>query len=109
MRLLVCRTHHSGVSPFRQRPTKQIFQGWMFNGYRRLASQVPYWIVPFAIGAFSRVFTPLTPDYYQPTVRILGRNVTILGRTARLDILHCMVLINQLVQLVTLHSLEAMT
>ncbi|KAF8556615.1 hypothetical protein OG21DRAFT_1482961 [Imleria badia] len=37
------------VSPFRQRPTKEIFQGWMFNGYKRLASQVPYWIVPFAI------------------------------------------------------------
>ncbi|TFY78093.1 hypothetical protein EWM64_g5916 [Hericium alpestre] len=23
---------------------------WMFNGYRRLSKQVPYWIVPFAIG-----------------------------------------------------------
>lgn len=53
----------SAVSPFRQRPTKEIFQGWMFNGYRRLASQAPYWIVPFAIGAFLRVSTSFAPDY----------------------------------------------
>ncbi|KAG1737472.1 cytochrome b-c1 complex subunit 8 [Suillus paluster] len=38
------------VSPFRQRGSKAIFKGWLFNGYRRLAAQVPYWIVPFAIG-----------------------------------------------------------
>ncbi|OJA16558.1 hypothetical protein AZE42_00620 [Rhizopogon vesiculosus] len=38
------------VSPFRQRGSKGIFKGWLFNGYRRLAAQVPYWIVPFAIG-----------------------------------------------------------
>jgi ubiquinol-cytochrome c reductase subunit 8 len=41
----------AAVSPFRQRGSKNIFQGWMFNGYKRLASQAPYWIVPFAIGA----------------------------------------------------------
>ncbi|KAF8842842.1 hypothetical protein BDN67DRAFT_965286 [Paxillus ammoniavirescens] len=40
---------HAAVSPFRQRGSKNIFQGWMFNGYKRIASQVPYWIVPFAI------------------------------------------------------------
>ena len=51
----LARSFCLAVSPFRQRPTKQIFQGWMFNGYKRLASQVPYWIVPFAIGALLRV------------------------------------------------------
>ncbi|KAG8216051.1 cytochrome b-c1 complex subunit 8 [Butyriboletus roseoflavus] len=49
-----CNLKQKGVitytlSPYRQRPTKQIFQDWMFNGYKRLAAQVPYWIVPFAI------------------------------------------------------------
>ncbi|KIM62879.1 hypothetical protein SCLCIDRAFT_1214671 [Scleroderma citrinum Foug A] len=38
------------LSPFRSRAAKDIFQGWLFNGYRRLAGQLPYWIVPFAIG-----------------------------------------------------------
>ncbi|KAG1802071.1 cytochrome b-c1 complex subunit 8 [Suillus plorans] len=38
------------VSPFRQRGSKAVIRGWLFNGYRRLAAQVPYWIVPFAIG-----------------------------------------------------------
>ncbi|KAG2347089.1 hypothetical protein BDR05DRAFT_987715 [Suillus weaverae] len=38
------------VSPFRQRGSKAMIRGWLFNGYRRLAAQVPYWIVPFAIG-----------------------------------------------------------
>ncbi|EGO01034.1 hypothetical protein SERLA73DRAFT_134218 [Serpula lacrymans var. lacrymans S7.3] len=38
------------LSPFRQRATKNMFSGWLFNGYKRLASQMPYWIVPFAAG-----------------------------------------------------------
>ncbi|KAJ8596033.1 hypothetical protein M405DRAFT_806089 [Rhizopogon salebrosus TDB-379] len=38
------------VSPFRQRGSKAIFKHWIFHGYKRLAAQVPYWIVPFAIG-----------------------------------------------------------
>ncbi|KAG2366352.1 hypothetical protein BDR07DRAFT_1458615 [Suillus spraguei] len=40
----------AAVSPFRQRGSKALISGWLFNGYRRLAAQVPYWIVPFAIG-----------------------------------------------------------
>lgn len=44
----------AAVSPFRQRGSKAIFKGWLFNGYRRLAAQVPYWIVPFAIGTHHR-------------------------------------------------------
>ncbi|KII91707.1 hypothetical protein PLICRDRAFT_518207 [Plicaturopsis crispa FD-325 SS-3] len=38
------------LSPFRQRATKGIFRHWLFNGYRRIASQAPYWAVPFAAG-----------------------------------------------------------
>ncbi|KAH7882941.1 cytochrome b-c1 complex subunit 8, partial [Phlebopus sp. FC_14] len=43
-------TYSESLSPFRQRASKDIFRGWLFNGYQRLASQVPYWIVPFVIG-----------------------------------------------------------
>ncbi|TFY59601.1 hypothetical protein EVG20_g7728 [Dentipellis fragilis] len=39
-----------GVSPFRQRSTHHMFRHYLFNGYRRLASQVPYWIVPVSLG-----------------------------------------------------------
>ena len=95
---------YTAVSPFRQRPTKQIFQGWMFNGYKRLASQVPYWIVPFAIGAFPRVSMLHASDYDQPMAHTIGRSDTMLGRTARLDTLRCMVPIDALVQLVTLEQ-----
>jgi len=38
------------VSPFRQRAAKNLFRGYLFNGYRRLSSQVGYWIVPVVIG-----------------------------------------------------------
>ena len=39
------------LSPYQQRAAKNLFRGYLFNGYRRLAAQVPYWIVPFAAGA----------------------------------------------------------
>lgn len=78
----------------------------MFNGYKRLAAQAPYWILPFAIGTFLRVPTPLTPNCYQPTVHTAGRSVTMSGRTARLGTLRCMVPIDPLDRLVTLHGLE---
>jgi len=38
------------LSPFRQRALKGAFKGYLFNGYRRFASQFVYWIVPVAIG-----------------------------------------------------------
>ncbi|KIP05624.1 hypothetical protein PHLGIDRAFT_24989 [Phlebiopsis gigantea 11061_1 CR5-6] len=38
------------VSPFRQRAAHNLIRGYIFNGYRRLASHVPYWIFPFALG-----------------------------------------------------------
>ncbi|KAH9442426.1 hypothetical protein MJO28_015343 [Puccinia striiformis f. sp. tritici] len=38
------------LSPYRQSPGKHAFRGWLFQGYRRLACQVPYWIVPFGVG-----------------------------------------------------------
>ncbi|KAF9494330.1 hypothetical protein BDN71DRAFT_1449051 [Pleurotus eryngii] len=36
-------------------PTRHIFRGWLFNGTSRLASQAPYFVVPFAIGASNSV------------------------------------------------------
>ncbi|KAN0139287.1 Cytochrome b-c1 complex subunit 8 [Lactarius tabidus] len=38
------------VSPFRQSPTSHLFRNYLFNGYRRLAVQLPYWLVPVGIG-----------------------------------------------------------
>ena len=46
---------------------------------------------------------PPVPDHYQPMAHTLGRSVTMFGRIARPDTLRCMVLIDPLVQLVTLH------
>jgi len=38
------------LSPVRQRAAKNLFRNYLFNGYRRLSSQVGYWIVPVVIG-----------------------------------------------------------
>ncbi|KAI0058364.1 hypothetical protein BV25DRAFT_1830200 [Artomyces pyxidatus] len=38
------------VSPFRQNPVDHMFRSYLFNGYRRLSAQVPYFIVPVVIG-----------------------------------------------------------
>jgi hypothetical protein len=46
-RLIWVRT---AVSPYRQSATSHLFRGWLFNGYRRLAAQLPYWIIPVGIG-----------------------------------------------------------
>ncbi|KNZ46132.1 ubiquinol-cytochrome c reductase subunit 8 [Puccinia sorghi] len=43
------RQHHPAISPYRQSPMKHALRGYLFNGYRRLAAQVPYWIVPFGV------------------------------------------------------------
>ena len=48
---------YAAVSPFRQRAAKNLFRGYLFNGYRRLSSQVGYWIVPVVLGAFPRFLT----------------------------------------------------
>ncbi|CAD6567990.1 MAG: ubiquinol--cytochrome-c reductase subunit 8 [Tremellales sp. Tagirdzhanova-0007] len=37
------------LSPYQQRAMKGVFSGYLFNGFSRLAGQMPYWIVPFAI------------------------------------------------------------
>jgi len=44
--------HYSAVSPFYANPTKNMFRDWLMNGTRRLAQQLPYWTIPFAIGTF---------------------------------------------------------
>ncbi|KAL1412436.1 Cytochrome b-c1 complex subunit 8, mitochondrial [Vanrija albida] len=38
------------VSPFAQRPFAGALNGYVFWGFRRIAQQVPYFIVPFATG-----------------------------------------------------------
>ncbi|KAF8462473.1 hypothetical protein JB92DRAFT_2838989 [Gautieria morchelliformis] len=38
------------LSPFRQRAFAGALHGYIFNGYRRIAANVPYFIVPFALG-----------------------------------------------------------
>ena len=49
------------VSPFRQRAAKNMFRGYLFNGYRRLSSQVGYWIIPVVLGTFPRSTPGLSP------------------------------------------------
>jgi len=39
-----------GQSPFRQSPMRNAFRDYVFNGYRRIASQVPYFAIPIALG-----------------------------------------------------------
>lgn len=41
---------HYAQSPFRQSAMKGAFTGYIFNGYRRIAQNVPYFIVPVLIG-----------------------------------------------------------
>lgn len=50
MGLKLCLWYTIAISPVRQRALKGLFQGYLFNGYRRLASQFGYWAIPFAIG-----------------------------------------------------------
>ena len=38
------------MSPFRQSATSHQFRNYLFNGYRRLAAQLPYWVIPVGIG-----------------------------------------------------------
>ncbi|TIB42288.1 hypothetical protein E3P86_00415 [Wallemia ichthyophaga] len=39
-----------GISAFQQRPFAGALNGYIFNGYKRLAKQLPYSGIPFAIG-----------------------------------------------------------
>lgn len=43
-----------------------MFRGYLFNGARRLAGQMPYWIVPVAIGELS----PYLPILYRLTTGV---------------------------------------
>ena len=44
------------MSPYRQSPFRGVFSGYLFHGARRLASNAPFFVPPFAAGttAFSR-------------------------------------------------------
>jgi hypothetical protein len=74
------------MSPFRQSPTSHLFRSYLFNGYRRLAAQLPYWIIPVGIGVFilSYFLTSLTKTWNsQVTACMRGLRREMLGRTAR--------------------------
>ena len=75
------------ISPVRQRAAKNLFRSYLFNGYRRLSSQVPYWIVPVLIGTFSRAHTSRNGIHpaLQVTQRTRGPRNTMLTSTARRD------------------------
>jgi ubiquinol-cytochrome c reductase subunit 8 len=47
------------VSPFRQSATSHLFRNYLFNGYRRLAAQLPYWVIPVGIGASIVLYCPI--------------------------------------------------
>ncbi|GFZ51348.1 Complex III subunit 8 [Saitozyma sp. JCM 24511] len=38
------------LSPFKQKAMRGVFQGYLFNGFRRIMAQVPYFALPFAGG-----------------------------------------------------------
>ncbi|KAF9642020.1 hypothetical protein BDM02DRAFT_3106143, partial [Thelephora ganbajun] len=38
------------IAPVRQRTVKNLFRSHLFDGYRRLPSQVGYWMVPVVFG-----------------------------------------------------------
>ncbi|GBE83584.1 hypothetical protein SCP_0506390 [Sparassis crispa] len=58
------------MSPFQQRATHHMFRSWLFNGYRRLSGQMPYWIVPALIGV-SHLF-PLSPALTPPVSSVFA-------------------------------------
>jgi ubiquinol-cytochrome c reductase subunit 8 len=45
-----------------------MFRSYLFNGYRRLAAQLPYWVIPVGIGECLDMFfffaSSLTDMYY---------------------------------------------
>lgn len=46
----------------RQRAVKGLLSGYIFNGYRRLSAQLPYWIIPFAVGEYTSPFLCTVSD-----------------------------------------------
>jgi hypothetical protein len=63
-----------------------MFRSYLFNGYRRLAAQLPYWVIPVGIGeCFVMFFLPhLWPTYTaQAIASMRGLRRETLGRTAR--------------------------
>ncbi|KAG8929478.1 ubiquinol--cytochrome-c reductase subunit 8 [Tulasnella sp. 418] len=38
------------LSPFKQRAFAGAFHGYLFNGYKRLAAQAPYFAIPLGLG-----------------------------------------------------------
>lgn len=52
------------LSPFQQRAFKGVVSGYLFNGYTRIAAQVPYFFVPLATGTYPEFL--LSPCFFFP-------------------------------------------
>jgi hypothetical protein len=50
----LCILLGTAISPFRQRAAKNMFSGYLLNGYRRLSSQFVYWAIPVGLGTLFR-------------------------------------------------------
>lgn len=78
------------ISPFQARAAPQMLQNYLFNGYRRLASQAPYFAIPFAVG--TRAHSPIHPHTsylrLQATASTAGPTVVTHGKTAKRGISH---------------------
>jgi len=51
------------LSPFQQRAFKGVVSGYLFNGYTRIAAQVPYFFVPLATAYGIYVWANKTDEY----------------------------------------------
>jgi ubiquinol-cytochrome c reductase subunit 8 len=43
--------YHTALSSFRQNPMQGAFKHSVFQGFSRIVAQVPYFLVPMAVGA----------------------------------------------------------
>lgn len=50
MRAALCSRLTKAVSPFQQRPLAGVLKGYLFNGFRRTAAQLPYVGIPLGLG-----------------------------------------------------------
>ncbi|KAF8063975.1 cytochrome b-c1 complex subunit 8 [Lyophyllum atratum] len=52
------------LSPFFLRAAPHMFRDYLFNGYRRLSHEFPYWAIPFGMGYATYTWANET-DFYR--------------------------------------------
>jgi len=52
-------------SSYKQRPFAGAFHGYLFNGYKRIAAQAPYFAIPFAVGYGVYIWGRHTAEYLE--------------------------------------------